>query len=234
MTTPSRIYGLSAVAQLAIVGDTTQSITAAGTTQATAAVLTTDNNSVATVAAGSGVILPIGEIAKSVMVYNGGANPLMVYPPINGSINQGSVNTAVTILPGGFVTFEYFGPITLISDSSGVVSGAKFVTTTAASGALNVGDMEGAGIVYLASSLATALTTRTAAQIFAGIANGYASFAYTLRVLNTNAGTLALTGGTGVTITGTAIVATNTFRDYLVTLVSATAVTLQSVGAGTV
>ena len=54
------------------------------------------------------------------------------------------------------------------------------------------------------------------------------------RIVNTGAGTLTLTadGGATVTLTGTATVATNVFRDYTLTFTSATAATIQSVGSG--
>jgi hypothetical protein len=80
-----------------------------------------------------------------------------------------------------------------------------------------------------------ALTTPTAAQIRAALpGSGFTGQEYILRVINedaTNAWTL--TGGTGVTVSGTAAVAAGTDRDFMVKVTSATAVTMQSIGAGT-
>jgi hypothetical protein len=81
-------------------------------------------------------------------------------------------------------------------------------------------------------------TTDTAANIVAAIpqAQRYVGFTYKLRVINSSSGAFAWTvvGGTGVTVTGTATVAQNTWREFVVTLgASLTAVTLQNVGTGT-
>ena len=108
----------------------------------------------------------------------------------------------------------------------------QFTTTAAGNGTLTAGQITGAGYTVLASSGATAFTTRTATQMFADTPNAQAGTSYLLRVVNTNAGTLTLTGGTGVTITGTATLATNTTRDYTVTFNSSTTLTLQSLGSG--
>lgn len=110
---------------------------------------------------------------------------------------------------------------------------AQYTSISGGNGTLAAGNMEGAADVTLATSGATALTTRTAAQIFAGVPNAVPGFSYRLRIYNTNAGTLTLTGGTNVTITGTATVATNVWRDYYVTLTDSTHVTLQNLGSGT-
>lgn len=80
-------------------------------------------------------------------------------------------------------------------------------------------------------------TTDTAASIIAAIpqAQRYVGFTYSLTVLNESSGNFAwtLAAGAGVTITGTETVADNTWREFLVTIASATTVTMQSVGTGT-
>ncbi len=57
---------------------------------------------------------------------------------------------------------------------------------------------------------------------------------YLLRIINTSGGTTTVVAGSGVTLTGTATLATNTTRDFVVTFTSATALTMQSVGVGTI
>lgn len=89
--------GLSAVAALAINGDVATGITAAGTTQATAAALPAANNFIGTAAASTGVILPPGTAGDEVFVYNGGASTVAIYPPVGGAINNLAANTAVTV-----------------------------------------------------------------------------------------------------------------------------------------
>jgi len=93
-------------------------------------------------------------------------------------------------------------------------------------------DIAGADYTVLATSGATALTTPTAAQIIAAVPGWEVGDSYRLRIYNTNAGTLTLTGGTGVTITGTATLATNVWREYIVSYTGAGAVTMQNIGAG--
>lgn len=110
---------------------------------------------------------------------------------------------------------------------------SQFTSISAANGTLALGNMEGAQWVTLATSGATAMTTRTAAQIIANIPNFQVGNSYILRVYNTNAGTLTLTGGTGVTITGTATIATNVYRDYNVSMTGAATITMQNLGSGT-
>ena len=107
-----------------------------------------------------------------------------------------------------------------------------FSSISSGNGTLAAGAMEGAQLVILATSGATALTTRTAAQLFAGVPGAYVGMSWLFRAYNTNGGTLTFTGGTGVTITGTATVATAIWRDYQVQFTSATAVTMQNAGSG--
>jgi len=81
-------------------------------------------------------------------------------------------------------------------------------------------------------------TTDTAANIVAAIpqAQRYVGANYILRIINSSSGAFAWTiaGGSGVTVNGTATIAQNTWREFLVTLGSGlTTVTLQSVGTGT-
>lgn len=109
---------------------------------------------------------------------------------------------------------------------------SQFVTISAASGTLAAGNMEGAAWCNLASSGATAMTTRTAAQLIANIPNAQIGMTYMLMIFNSNGGTLTLTGGTGVTITGTATIATNIVRFYNVSITGAATVTMQNMGAG--
>lgn len=95
-------------------------------------------------------------------------------------------------------------------------------------------------VLSLTGTLAAgaAVTTPTAAQIVAALPNAQVGRTYTLRFINNSSGAFSwtVTAGTGVTVTGTATVAQNTFRDYevSVTAVGASpAVTLQNIGAGT-
>lgn len=72
-------------------------LTATGTNQATAYALTAKSNSFSTVAAGTGVILT-GSVGDDQLVYNGGANPMTVYPASGAGINGLPAN-AGALLP---------------------------------------------------------------------------------------------------------------------------------------
>lgn len=122
------------------------------------------------------------------------------------------------------------------AQTTGQAANAKF-TLNATSGATTAaaGDLTGAAIVSAGYSGvgAAALTTRTAAQMVAD-ATLQAGSTWLLIITNTSGGTTTLTAGTGVTLTGTMTMATNTVRIFLVTVVSATAITFQSIAVGTI
>lgn len=93
--------GASAGLAKAINGTVAPTVSAAGTTIADATQLKAGHNIVTTVAASSGVLLPNGEIADEVFVYNGTAtNDLAVYPATSSqTINQLSAGIAVLLPP---------------------------------------------------------------------------------------------------------------------------------------
>ena len=78
--------------------DTGTGISAAGTTQGTATELTSADNEITTVAAGSGVILNATLAAgDSQTAFNAGANAVKVYPPTGFKINALSTNAAMQL-----------------------------------------------------------------------------------------------------------------------------------------
>jgi hypothetical protein len=118
----------------------------------------------------------------------------------------------------------------LPNDQYSAVAGNTPLTLTGPqyAGALDV-------TVQLTAALAGAgtVTTPTAVAIVAAIANPTIGETYKLRIVNTSSGAFAWTqaAGTGVTLTGTQTIAQNTWRDFLVTLTSLTAVAVQATGA---
>jgi hypothetical protein len=82
MAIPSRVLGsgISQLSTVSICGDGTASVTAAGTSAGDATQLTYVYNKVSTVASGTGVKLPKAEMGETIIIRNGGANPLTVYP----------------------------------------------------------------------------------------------------------------------------------------------------------
>lgn len=123
----------------------------------------------------------------------------------------------------------------------------KYTSDALASGTLTAARIVGATEVYYKNSAATALTTDTAVNIIAALVGAIQTAApilqptagslvgtnYVLYVWTT-AGGLTISAGTGVTITGTATVATGVERQYLVTVTSPTTVTFQDLGGAAV
>lgn len=82
-------------------------VTAAGTTQGTATVLTASYNIITPVAAGTGVVLPAPNFAGwSVTVMNKGANPVMIYPAVGHTIEALGVNVGFRLPVGYVITFK--------------------------------------------------------------------------------------------------------------------------------
>lgn len=75
-------------------------ISASGTTQGTATIISNQTNEFTTVAAGSGGILPSPEQGEFIFIANAGANALNVYPASGHSLNALAANTAFS-LPAG-------------------------------------------------------------------------------------------------------------------------------------
>ena len=68
------------------------SVSAAGTVQGNATVLTTEFNRVSTVTSGSGVVLPSATAGMAIAIVNSSANSLLVYPATGAAINSLSTN----------------------------------------------------------------------------------------------------------------------------------------------
>lgn len=79
-------------------------LTAAGSTQADALAITADTNVCTTVASGTGVRLPAfvnaGDIDESMIIVNGGANSLSIYPASGSKINNLSADAAYALAAG--------------------------------------------------------------------------------------------------------------------------------------
>src|SRR5262245_62635356 len=73
-------------------------MSAAGTTQTDAAEITADYVLVTTVAAGSGVLLPAGNLSDEVVIVNGHATEsLLIYPRSGGKLNNATADAALTL-----------------------------------------------------------------------------------------------------------------------------------------
>jgi len=103
MSYPSRCMGVGMAAALTeqVCGDVQDNVTAAGSTQGTATLVTGAHVIVTTAAASTGVILPPAELGAEVTVKNLGANALLVYPATGGAINALAANAGFSIAAGG-------------------------------------------------------------------------------------------------------------------------------------
>lgn len=93
---------LGSAAALAVLGSLAATVSAAGTNQSTATVLSACNNVVTTVGAGSGVRLPVTPTVSAndrLHVANHGANTLAVYPPIGGKLSNNTANVPAMLAP---------------------------------------------------------------------------------------------------------------------------------------
>lgn len=111
-----------------------------------------------------------------------------------------------------------------------ITSSATAVTLTAAglvAGVLQRTGSPGGGV---------ADTTPTAAQIISALPESAmtdGTYQFKVRILNNNLGqTITLTAGSGVTVTGTATIATNAWRDFMITIDSPSAVSITNLGGG--
>lgn len=114
-------------------GNAVGGLVAAGTTQATALALSSAVNLVTTVAAGAGVRLPLAQPGDEVLVYNGGASVLTVYPPVGHSIGTAATNAGASVPPGAEARFVKHSALTAWSTSSGT-AGTDLTTAEAAAG----------------------------------------------------------------------------------------------------
>jgi hypothetical protein len=75
----------------------TGALTATGSTLATGLTLSANFNLFGTVAASSGAVLPAAGLSGPVVVYNGGASALSVYPQATEFINAGTAGAAFSV-----------------------------------------------------------------------------------------------------------------------------------------
>jgi len=162
---------------------------------------------------------------ERVLLDDGGA--VMTVAPVQVLDSYNTVNQQNYQANASAVTFT-----ALVANIIGGASGSDFITlnlTGAPGGAANI-------------------TTPTALALAQGFTQAQVNQTWVLRIINTaNTAAWTLVGGTGVTVNGTATVATGTWRDFLFTITAITAtggvispanitaatITAQSIGSGT-
>lgn len=209
--------------------------------QASATALTNQVNRVTTVAtAADSVVLPTSAVGLVIFVINAGANSLQLFGVSPDTINGVATGTGVP-LPAGAVAMAMCttaGAWTVVMDSP--VS-AAFNTNTATSGAtLSAANVTGGTATVdlaMTGTLGAGANAQmpTVANLVAAIPCFTVGQSYRLRIINRSSANFAwtVTTNTGWTLTGTMTIAQNTWRDFVVTVTSASAATLQAVGIGT-
>jgi len=157
-----------------------------------------------------------------------------IFPATGDAIDALGANVAIRINAG--TTVQFWCSVAGTWHMSPAPLPASKYTQNTASGATTaaVGDLTGAAFVtaeYTAVGAAN-LTTRTATQMFQDSGNIRAGASYMLMILNSSGGTTTLTAGSGVTINGTATLATNTGRIFNVKFPTATTCTITNIGGG--
>ena len=193
------------------------SISAAGTTQATATALTADYNYVTTVAASAGVILPTPVLGREITVVNRGANPLTLYPATGGAIDGAGTNNGVTIPVNGVIvvsaqsTTQWFTVTPVYAAGTGIsITQSNNGTVTFATSAIPNSSLANSTITLGSTSMALGTTNTTIVGLtsvtsttFVGNLTGNAS-----GTASNVTGTVAIAnGGTGATSASAALTA---------------------------
>ena len=88
-------------------GNANTGIAATGTTQAGAYAISAVNSVFGAVPSGSGGVLPAAtQVGDELTVVNLGANALAVYPPLGGTINNGTANASVSVAANAMTLFK--------------------------------------------------------------------------------------------------------------------------------
>lgn len=90
----------------ALLGSMSQTFTAAGTTQGTAATITTVFTNISTGTEGQGAILPSGlGVSDQCTIVNTTTADVYVYPPVGGKLNGATANLPICLPPNTAIDF---------------------------------------------------------------------------------------------------------------------------------
>ena len=224
----------------------------AGTThtRAGATQLTSDINRVDTANAGDGVALPFGEAGSRISVINNTANTIQVYTyngssdTINGIAGATGVsqppyseyifecaNASTSAVPGQWFSRGAAAQQAAYTTNNTVLGSGNLLTTAQVTGGAATVDLALTGMTGAANAYLP-----TVANLVKALPAPTIGMSYKLRVLNasttsTYTATVAHNSGDGWTLSGTMTIAYETWRDFVVTLTSLTAATLQATGA---
>lgn len=246
----TNLYGLGSAAKAWAAGwftnlflGSTNAITAhAGGGQTDAVALTTGLNRITVCAtAGDSVRLPAAVAGAVCVITNIGAAPAQVFGASTDTINLVATATGVPHPVGA--SRMYTCSVAGNWDTGGVAalpSGKYTAATNTADFTATGVQAAGAERTYLNLTgnigAGRAITLPTAAEIVAAIPNAYVGQTYFLSISSTGTGNFAwtVTTNTGLTLVGTMTIAEYQRRDFLVTLTSLTAISIQSLGSSTI
>lgn len=217
--------------------------TQAGATLITADITTVNTSTAATTGTnnGDGVLLPlVGSGTDRILLINNTANPIQVYGNGTDTVNGIAGSTGIAFPPYSGATLIEASPGSWqcaldASPSCGFTanSATSAATLTAASvtSGTDTVDIQMTGTL----GAGAALTLPTVANMVGSMYAPSIGSSFRLRITNASSGAFSwtTTTNTGWTLTGTMTIAQNTWREFVVTLTSLTAATLQSVATGT-
>jgi hypothetical protein len=158
----------------------TNSITATGSTQGTAYVLTSDTSTITTCASGAGVVLPTG-IGREITVINRGANALLVYPASGYAIDGTATNAPVSVPSNGWLTVNVISSSQYFTIDPVTVGGTGVSVTQSNNGTITIANT---GVTSLVAGTGITLSGSTGAV-----------------TVNSNGGVTSITGTTDQVIT---------------------------------
>jgi len=215
--------------------------------QASATQLTNEFSNITTATASSAPYDSVKPSAASVagqkrFIANNAANPIQFFGNGSETVNGFASGTGVT-LPVGFLG-DVFCPVagTLqIKNLPSFTTNFAYNTNTSTGGTTLTGANIAGGQLDVTLAMTGTMSgdsnaqLPTVANLVSAIPNAVANQLYKLRVVNESSANhvWTITTNTGWTLTGTMTIAQNTWRDFLLTLTTLSAGTLQSLGTGT-
>lgn len=222
----------------------TDTISAAGSTQATGTALTTMLGNVATVTAGQGVNLLASAAGRFELVTNTGTAGSVLYAQQGNTVD--TINTIAgsigVVTPAGALAFAVATAAGKIQayginpKKTALVANTASAAATLAASSLTQAD--NINVVNMTGSLAggAVLTLPTVANYLAALPFANLNNGSVLRIMNSSAGNFAwtITANGSFTVAGTATVAQNTWRDMNLVVVNGTSVTATDMGGGNI
>jgi hypothetical protein len=220
-----------------------QTVTAAGSTQATAQPVTGGIVNLATVAAGTGINTPPVVAGLFETIVNSGANTAILYPPQGDStstINGLPGTLGVGIPPGAIVQVVGLATGVMKATADANPKQATYIANNASAAATLAATSfvgQELAVIDMTGSIGAgaALTLPTVAAMQPAMSLPDINTGMVVRIKNSGAGAGAWTltaVAANHTIVGTATIAQNTWRDYEVTFVNAGSISFQNIGAG--